>query len=177
MNHRHHILPIRLGGTDEEDNLTPPISYALHAAFHKDLYEYYGHQEDYIAWKALSGRITGEEARLAAAKVGQDKSTVYKKSRKKCGELLLGKLDKEACSRGGKSASKKLVAWQKANREKFIENCRRIGKAGTERKKIPHEYLGVKYNSKRDLQNAYSMSNHKFYRLLSTGEIRRLERG
>jgi len=81
--HRHHILPIRLGGSNDEENLTPPISLQLHAEFHKDLYEHYGMQEDYIAWKALSGRITSEEARLLAAKAGQDRSEKYKNSRTK----------------------------------------------------------------------------------------------
>lgn len=176
MRHRHHLLPIRLGGTDEEDNLTPPISYELHAAFHKDLYEHYGQREDYLAWKTLSGRISGEEARLAAAKLGQDRSVKYKQSRVKCGENLVGKTTKDTCSRGGKAAAPKLVAWQRANRQKFIERCRAIGKASAERKKIPHEYLGKVYPSKRDLQNEHKICNDRFYKMLKAGEIIRLER-
>jgi hypothetical protein len=87
--HRHHILPKRLGGTDEEENLTPPISMALHAEFHRDLWEHYKDPRDFIAWKCLSGRMTNEEARLAAAKIGQDSSQKYKDSRKLTGQKLV----------------------------------------------------------------------------------------
>mgnify|MGYP003350631705 CR=1 FL=1 len=117
--HRHHILPIRLGGTNDKENLTPPISTKLHAAFHKDLYEHYGMTEDYIAWKALEGRLTSEEARLMAAKAGQDRSEKYKQSRKEIGKANRAKMTKEACSKGGKTASKQLIEWQKQNTEAF----------------------------------------------------------
>ena len=42
MKHKHHIIPRHMGGTDEPSNLTPPISVALHAALHKDLWEHFG---------------------------------------------------------------------------------------------------------------------------------------
>ena len=169
--HRHHILPIRLGGTNDEDNLTPPISTALHALFHKELWEHYKDPRDYIAWKALSGRITGEEARLAAAKIGQDQSVLYKESRKRVGEKLALSTTKESRSKGGKSASKKLVAWQKNNPEKFLEMVRRAGKQSTIRKKIPHQYQGITYASKKELQMATKLSNTGFYNKLNRGEI------
>ena len=39
-----------------------------HAEAHRKLYEKYGDQNDYIAWKALSGQITSAEARVLAVK-------------------------------------------------------------------------------------------------------------
>ena len=84
--HRHHLVPKHMGGDDSEENLTPPISVELHAEFHRWLWIDGGRMEDYIAWKALSGRMTSEEARLAAAKAGQKKSIMYKESRKLTGE-------------------------------------------------------------------------------------------
>jgi len=165
-----------MGGDDSEENLTPPISIAIHAEFHKDLWLQLRHKEDYIAWKCLSGRITNEQARLMAAKLGQDKSVKYQESRKVAGQRLKNVLTQESCSKGGKTASKKLVEWQQKNRAKFIKQCQSIGKAGTERKKIPHEYLGVVYASKQDLQIAYRMSNTGFYGKLKRGEIKRIEK-
>jgi len=54
--HIHHIQPKYLIGEDNSpDNLTPPISVALHAALHKDLYEHFGNTEDEIAYKSLLG--------------------------------------------------------------------------------------------------------------------------
>jgi len=54
--HIHHIQPKYLIGEDNSpDNLTPPILVALHAAFHKDLFEHFGNTEDFLAWKGLLG--------------------------------------------------------------------------------------------------------------------------
>lgn len=172
--HRHHILPIRLGGTNDEDNLTPPISTQLHAIFHKDLYEHYGMPEDYIAWKALEGRLTSEEARLMAAKAGQDKSEKYKNSRKELGDRLHKKSTPESRSKGGKTASKQLVEWQKQNAEEFKKQCSEHGKANGPKLYIPHEYQGIYYESKKALQEATGLSNCGFYGKLKRGKIKRL---
>ena len=174
--HRHHILPIRLGGTNDEENLTPPISTKLHAAFHKDLYEHYGMQEDYIAWKALEGRLTSEQARLMAAKAGQDRSEKYKKSRKEIGKMVRSKMTKESLSKGGKIASKQLVEWQKQNAEAFKKQCAERGKLNGPKLHIPHEYQGIYYESKKALQAATGLSNCGFYNKLKRGEIKRLEK-
>ena len=173
--HRHHILPKRLGGTDEEENLTPPISLALHAEFHRDLWEYYGDLRDLIAWKCLSGRMTNEEARLEAAKIGQASSDKYKQSRVSTGKNLSKFITKESCSAGGKVASKKLVAWQKENKNEFAKQCAINGAASAHKRQIPHIYEGVRYPSKRDLQTATNMCNITFYKKLKAGCITRLK--
>ena len=169
--HRHHILPKRLGGTDAEENLTPPISLALHAEFHRDLWEHYKDLKDFIAWKCLSGRMTNEEARLAAAKVGQDSSTKYKESRKQTGQKLVAARTKETCSAGGKVAIKKLITWQKENKEKFLKQVAANGAASALKRQIPHSYEGVDYPSKRALQTATKMCNSTFYKKLKSGHI------
>lgn len=170
--HRHHLLPIRLGGTDDEDNLTPPISHELHAAFHKDLYEHYGMQEDYIAWKALEGRLTNEQARLMAAKAGQERSSLYKSSR--TAKHIQAAKTKESCSLGGKIASKKLIEWQKNNAEHFKNQCSINAKINSQRLKIMHEYNGKVYESKKQLQIETGLSNCGFYAKLNRNEIIRI---
>jgi rubrerythrin len=45
-----------MGGTDTPDNLIR-VNVALHAFLHKLLYEEYGHWQDEVAWKCLSGQI------------------------------------------------------------------------------------------------------------------------
>lgn len=174
IKHRHHILPIRLGGTNDEENLTPPISFQLHAAFHKDLYDHYGMQEDYIAWKALSGRITSEEARLLAAKAGQEKSEKYKNSR--TSKHLEAHRSKENCSKGGKMASKNLIEWQKNNSESFKNQCKKNAKVASEKNKIPHEYKGIIYESIQALKLAHKMCNNAFYKKLKNKQITRLNK-
>ena len=56
-----------MGGTDDPSNLIE-LTVEEHAEAHRLLYEEYGKQEDYIAWKALSGSISSEEARILAVK-------------------------------------------------------------------------------------------------------------
>ena len=172
--HRHHLIPKHMGGDDSAENLTPPISIMLHAAFHKDLYETLGHKEDYIAWQALSGRMSSEDARLAAAKVGQDRSEKYKNRNLK--PHLNRIRTKESCSKGGKVAVESLKEWMKDNAELHKTRCSATGKASAKKRQIPHSYQGVYYESKRALQEATKLSNTGFYSKLKSGEIIRLDR-
>jgi len=170
--HRHHIIPKHMGGTDDEENLTPPISIAMHSEFHKDLYEHFGDKYDLIAWKALSGRLTSEQARLEAAKEGQKRSKAYNE------RDLSGHLNKvrtkESCSNGGKAASVSLVQWIKDNKDEHKARCQEQGRKNAHKKMIPHEYQGVVYKSKKSLQEATKLSNTGFYAKLRRGEVKRL---
>lgn len=170
--HKHHLIPKHMGGDNSAENLTPPISIGLHAAFHKDLYETLGYKEDYIAWQALSGRMSSEEARLAAAKVGQDKSEKYKN--RDLANHLNSVRTSESCSKGGKVASKNLVLWIQENKEAHRLIASENGKKSAEKRKIPHLYQGVRYDSKKSLQRATKLSNTGFYSKLRKGEIVRL---
>lgn len=63
--HKHHIVPKHMGGTDDSSNLIE-LSVEEHAEAHRELYEKYGSVYDFVAWKALSGQITSDEARRLA---------------------------------------------------------------------------------------------------------------
>lgn len=65
MKHKHHIIPRHMGGSDDPSNLIE-LSVAEHAEAHRLLFEQYKNQKDYIAWQALSGLISKEEARRLA---------------------------------------------------------------------------------------------------------------
>jgi hypothetical protein len=49
-----------MGGSDDPSNLIS-VNITLHAFLHKILYEQYGHWEDLVAWKTLSGQINNAE--------------------------------------------------------------------------------------------------------------------
>ena len=52
--HMHHIIPKHMGGTDDPSNL---VELTV---------EEHGSTYDFVAWKALSGQITSDEARRLA---------------------------------------------------------------------------------------------------------------
>ncbi len=60
--HKHHIIPKHMGGTDDPSNLIE-LTVADHAEAHRKLFEKHGCWQDEIAWKALSGQITSDQAR------------------------------------------------------------------------------------------------------------------
>lgn len=63
--HLHHIIPKHMGGTDHPSNLVE-LTVEEHAEAHRKLYEEHGNAYDFVAWKALSGQITSDEARRLA---------------------------------------------------------------------------------------------------------------
>ena len=58
--HKHHIIPRHAGGMDNESNLIY-LTVEEHAEAHRLLYEQYGRQEDYLAWRGLAGLIGKDE--------------------------------------------------------------------------------------------------------------------
>ena len=69
VTHMHHIVPNHMGGTDDASNIVE-LSIAEHAEAHRKLHEEHGKNEDYIAWKALSGQIGKEEILYERARLG-----------------------------------------------------------------------------------------------------------
>lgn len=59
--HKHHIVPKHMGGSDDPTNIIE-ITVEEHAQIHKVLWEQNGFEQDKIAWLALSGQITNQEA-------------------------------------------------------------------------------------------------------------------
>jgi hypothetical protein len=58
--YRHHIIPKHAGGSDDLTNIKM-VTLEQHAEEHKLLWEKYGRQEDFIAWRCLSGQISKED--------------------------------------------------------------------------------------------------------------------
>lgn len=98
MYHKHHIIPKHMGGSDDPSNLKL-VTIEEHALEHKLLWETHRKKEDYIAWQALSGNITQEEARIEAVKsanTGKKQTDEHKRKRvlsrmKTCPQPTLGK--------------------------------------------------------------------------------------
>ena len=69
--HKHHIVPRFAGGSNDQINITPPISLRLHAALHWDRWKHCGDPRDRLACLALLGRMTPEEARIEASRIAR----------------------------------------------------------------------------------------------------------
>ena len=76
--HKHHIIPKHMGGSDDPSNLIE-LTIEEHAEAHRKLWEDLGHQEDYIAWRCLTGQITNQEATLEAIRLARYRSRGVKK--------------------------------------------------------------------------------------------------
>lgn len=70
--HNHHIIPKHMNGPDNPKNIVR-LTIQEHAEAHRLLYEEYNCQEDYIAWKALSGLMTMSEIKRAVQLAGSSK--------------------------------------------------------------------------------------------------------
>jgi hypothetical protein len=81
--HKHHIIPEYMGGTNDPSNIKL-VTIEEHAAIHQQLWELLGHWQDYVAWKALSGQITNDQAiRLAVSMANKGKKVVFSEEHKR----------------------------------------------------------------------------------------------
>jgi hypothetical protein len=94
--HRHHLLPLHMGGL--EDGPTVLLTIKQHAEAHKELWEEHGLWQDWLAWKMLSGAISQQDAiKIAIVEGG-----------KIAAKNLAGKKRSiEACQRMSASAKRK----------------------------------------------------------------------
>ena len=82
MNHKHHIIPKHMGGTDDPSNLIE-LSVEEHSQAHLALYEQYGKKEDLCAYYMLSGKSQDPEFKKMVSSLG---GTACAKKRKESGE-------------------------------------------------------------------------------------------
>lgn len=66
--HVHHIMPRKLGGTNDPENLVV-VSIEEHAKIHHSQWILSGRWQDEVAWRALSGQVGRDEARRLAVKL------------------------------------------------------------------------------------------------------------
>jgi len=108
--HKHHLVPKYMGGSNEPENLVE-VTVTQHAMFHFCNYQLWGNGEDRIAWRALSGQITIDEAKLEAKILGRKKGGKISGEKNKknktgiCGLTLEQRI--EAGKKGGKIAGEK----------------------------------------------------------------------
>lgn len=97
----HHVLPIRLGGTDDIDNLSA-LAHDEHAEAHMELYQKYGDVGDLCAYYLIKGMK--EQANLAAASAGgKAAAAAFKKRGQLQGfQAFDSDFQKEVASMGGK---------------------------------------------------------------------------
>jgi hypothetical protein len=78
--HKHHYIPKHAGGSDHSSNLIE-VTIQEHALFHYERWVLCGDKSDRIAWLALSGMMTKEDAIKHAVKLGRKKADITIKSK------------------------------------------------------------------------------------------------
>lgn len=93
--HKHHIVPRYLGGSNDSSNIIE-VTITQHSMWHFCNYQLWGNWEDYLAHKALSGQIKGQD-------------------------IIKFKLDRGS-KKGGEMFSKRMK--EKEFKEKIIQNLK-----------------------------------------------------
>ena len=133
--HKHHIIPRHAGGTDNPDNLVC-LTIEEHANAHRLLYEQYNRQEDYLAWRGLSGLIGKDEMWREKCSLNSSRpgklNTFYgmthsEETKKKISEKRTGHTDNKGIPKSD-DHKKKISERRKAASKKytFVHNDGRI---------------------------------------------------
>jgi hypothetical protein len=151
--HKHHIIPKHMGGTNDQSNLVE-LTVAEHAEAHRKLFEEHGRWQDEIAWKALTGQITTDQARreatrrtwlgrkhtpetrqkIKAAVAGKVRPPMKEETKQKIKEALTGHTMSEE--------TRKLWKEQRKGRTVSQETRQKIS-AGNKGKVISEEHLAI----------------------------------
>lgn len=138
-NHKHHIIPKHMGGTDDPSNIIE-LTIEEHAEAHKKLYETYGKWEDKIAWMGLAKMIDNKECIRIAMIEGAKKGGSMSKGKTGIGIKKGTKFSDE--TKAKMSAAKK----GKKQSQEHIEKLRAI-KLGKKHKN-KHGPLSVEHKQK-----------------------------
>jgi hypothetical protein len=139
--HKHHIIPKYMGGTDIAENLVE-VTVTQHAMYHFCNYQLWGNEEDKIAWCALSGQISFDEASLQAIKLGGKRGSQKLKEKLQNPDCL--KEYKEKCKKAYHNSphKEKMINNAKQNQPKAVEAAKEpqaIEKRKEKLKQIKHQ--------------------------------------
>lgn len=104
----HHVLPIRLGGTNDVSNLIA-LSLEKHKQAHLDLYAKYGDYRDLCAYHLIGGNFS-EAQKIAASNGGKAAAKMFKETGRPQGfQSFDAEFQRKCASDGGKIGGKKQV--------------------------------------------------------------------
>ena len=148
--HKHHIIPRHMGGSNDPSNLVE-LTVEEHAEAHRVLYETYGSEYDRIAYKALTGQIGKEEARILAAIEHNKGKVASAETRAKQSAAAKGKKKSPTAARNSALARTGLKRSEEAKKnmsEAATQNRDNLVAAGKAAKGIPKPTLRGKTRPK-----------------------------
>jgi len=122
--HLHHIIPKHMGGTDDPSNLIE-LTVEEHAEAHRKLYKEHGSIYDLVAWKALSGQITTDEARRLAVIATWTGREHTEEAKEKIREARLDQIPPNLGRKFSKEHRKKISERQKNIPKSYESNQKR----------------------------------------------------
>jgi len=94
MKHKHHIIPRYEGGSNFKENLVE-LTPTQHSMWHYAEWLRKGNQQDYFAWKALSGQIGKEEVQHLKSVLGGKTAYQGPETQEKKRKAMMGRKQTE----------------------------------------------------------------------------------
>jgi hypothetical protein len=142
MFHKHHILPVHAGGTNDSNNIIL-LTTQEHAEAHKKLYEDCGRWQDKLAWLGLSGRI-GKE------KIIRERASLLMTHRLKFGDLRGMWVGRKRTTQAKEKTSKTLRGrkFSNSHKEKISDSLKGKPKSQKHRMNLSKKSKGLDRASK-----------------------------
>lgn len=107
-----------MGGTDDPSNLIE-LTPRQHALAHKKLYEKYGKEEDYFAWKGLSGHIEKEEIIKGLLSMNGKRNQKYTQTKEAIQKMIMTKKGSKLTEQHKKNISEGLKGHIVSDKQKI----------------------------------------------------------
>lgn len=159
--HRHHIVPLHMGGP--KDGPTVLLTIEQHAEAHRELWELYGKWEDLVAWQCLSGAMPHQDAIKIAISEGGRRGGVNSRGVKR---------SEAGCRKMSESAKRKSLEWLRDPEMRKLVGLKNVGSkrsAGT-RERIR---LGAIERHRREKENGRAPRSQESRERSRLGQLRR----
>lgn len=155
--HRHHIVPLHMGG--QQDGPTILLTIGQHAEAHRQLWEEHGKWQDLVAWQCLSGAMCHQDAIKIAISEGGKIAAKLHRGMKRSQESRQRMSESAKCKAGGMERlrdpeMRKLVGLKNRGLKRSAETREKIRLGAVERYKRARENGG-------DIRGAHSLKSRE----------------
>lgn len=166
-----------MGGSNDSTNLIE-LTIEEHAEAHRQLYVKYGKDEDYIAWKALSGQIGSEEILLEKIRLGLTKHSDETKEKLRMKAIGRKRSETSKLKQSKSVEGNKNHFYGKTHSEEFCkkqsikQKSAQLGPLNTNAKAVI--YNNIQYGTMKDMSTQTGISLYNIRKMVNDGSVRRV---